>query len=280
MKESGKTMYFDANGPISQVNPDLAFDNSGFLHARSIFTTAGIRNNTLLFAEAHLERLENGGEWLFASGSGFEPKKEEVRKLIVDSYNVLKKNHATSDWRMRATLFQNKEKERQIILAFSPFDFEKLLNDQVKKVQTMSFLFGSDFKKDNQKVGDYRMPFHLEERFGNPLLFCHQDGRLGEGSHANLLLKNRDGEWLTPELDENILTGIGVSHGLGGLDIKSRPIKVDELSNYVGAWFINSLRGPIPIRQIDEFIFTESEKLYDEVKSVFDKNSLKRGFEL
>lgn len=273
----GKTIYFDINGLISQVDPELAFGNSGFLHAKSIFTTAGVRNHQLLFGQDHLDRLVNGAKWLFSESVGLEPTRENIKELIKKSFREIDESEAHKDLRMRLTLFQNSRKELQIIGSFSPFDFKENL---IEKVQTIDLLYGSDFKREGHKVGDYRMPFYWEEKLGVKLLFCHKDGRLGEGSHANLLLRRKDGAWLTPKLDESILTGIGVRQGLVGLNLKEEPISQSDMERFCGAWFINSLRGPIPILKINEKVFNDSEKFQKDVKSIFDENSLKRGFEL
>jgi hypothetical protein len=184
------------------------------------------------------------------------------------------------DWRLRVTLYQNIQngiKELKVLASFTPFDFKC---KEIDSVQTLNHLYGGDFKSDDHKVGDYRMPFYWEERLGTPLLFCHEDGRVGEGSHANLLLRNKSGTWYTPKLEEFILSGIGLRYGLEGLDFRETSIYREDLKEFDGAWFINSLRGPNPILKINECDFRESKKYQSEVMSIFVKNSLEKGFEL
>lgn len=273
MPQAQKSYYFGEKGQILEVSPELAFANSGFLYAQSVFTTARITENTLTFSASHIERLQKGGAWLFKkefSASYFED-------LIRRSYEELCQQANSIEWRMRLTLFKDQSGEVQSVISFS-----KLL-DRAKEIpyaETVKLSFGGDFKKENVKVGDYRMTLFHEQRSGYPLIFCDEKGLIGEGSMANLLFKDDDGNWITPKNNENILFGIGLLQGLEDLDFQERAIQIDDLQDFHGAWFVNALRGPVPILKINDFTFASSSEEQHLVEEMFDRNSLEAGLKL
>ncbi len=270
-----KTFYFNERGELTSVDPGLAFGNSAFLYAQSIFTTAAIRDHSLSFYSQHIDRLKRGVKWCFEK----EVKSEFIEDLILSSYSSLKSCKELAgfgDWKFRLTFIQRANGELFPLLAFSPFTF---LETNVEKVKIVSEVFGSDFKKDNIKVGDYRTSKIYEQRVGEALLFCDKEGFVTEGSYSNLILRAKGGKWVTPK-HEFVLEGIALQHGLEGLGIERCEIHQSELEKYEAAWFINALRGPQAILRIGDHSFKNSLKFHEEIKEVFNKNRKEKGREL
>jgi anthranilate/para-aminobenzoate synthase component I/branched-subunit amino acid aminotransferase/4-amino-4-deoxychorismate lyase len=77
-----------------------------------------------------------------------------------------------------------------------------------------------------------------------------------ETSRGNLFLKDRDGIWCTPPLDEQVLPGITRREVLDVLDDQGTPARirrctVQDLLQSRGAFWTSSLSGAVPITAVD-----------------------------
>ena len=74
-----------------------------------------------------------------------------------------------------------------------------------------------------------------------------------ETSRGNLFLKQADGVWCTPPLDEQVLPGITRREVIDilGDEVRIRPCLVEELRQARGAFWTSSLSGAVAVTSVD-----------------------------
>jgi len=83
-----------------------------------------------------------------------------------------------------------------------------------------------------------------------------QPQNITETSRGNLFIKDEDGVWSTPPLDEHVLPGVTRREVIDVLDDQRTPTRirrcsVQDLLQSRGAFWTSSLSGAVPITAVD-----------------------------
>jgi para-aminobenzoate synthetase/4-amino-4-deoxychorismate lyase len=78
-------------------------------------------------------------------------------------------------------------------------------------------------------------------------LLYNERGELTEFTRGNLVIE-LDGHRVTPPLTCGILPGVFRKMLIARKRVKERVVRKDELARAKGIWFVNSVRGFVPVR--------------------------------
>jgi para-aminobenzoate synthetase/4-amino-4-deoxychorismate lyase len=78
-------------------------------------------------------------------------------------------------------------------------------------------------------------------------LLWNDRGEVTEFTRGNVIMELADGSRVTPPLECGLLDGVGRALELAAGRVRERVVHVDELSQVQRMWFVNALRGLIPV---------------------------------
>jgi len=221
---------------------------SAFLWGMSVFTTALVSKQRLIFGNAHIERLERGLGYLFEEAR--EPKQieNEIRESLHRS--ELFKDEQNESLKLRVTYFKDSSlKKLSLLIEVSEFksnDEPVLLNSHEREERLRAF-------SQDIKIGNYAESFRLKNCLMSEVLFYNSEGYLEDSTIANVILRERETkEWKTPQGD--FFKGIALTHLLKEPQSKITPCKIhrNEQENFDALFLVNSLRGLIPVKRWDD----------------------------
>lgn len=79
-------------------------------------------------------------------------------------------------------------------------------------------------------------------------LLWNDAGEVTEFTRGNVIIERASGELVTPALACGLLDGVGRARALASGHVKEAVVRVDELASARRIWFVNSLRGRIPVQ--------------------------------
>ncbi len=230
------------------------------LYGESVFTSFRVFNGKIPGFELHLQRLfEAVQETYSLKHVSFN----EFYRYFYTSEQILKQAKNNPNSYCRITVFsQVNTGLNQIRFGLSDLcmNFEiSPIKEEIKPVSLKSYL--SPFSKNYVpiKSSSYFQQLHFKKLalklHYNDCLFI-VDGNISEASTSNIVFY-KSGEYFFPEGNfflQGITLEVFKKFCLNqSLSIKAKTISYKELSDYEGAFLLNSVKGLVPIYKIDEF---------------------------
>jgi branched-subunit amino acid aminotransferase/4-amino-4-deoxychorismate lyase len=266
---SERENFYLLDGEIPTIDSlDLLMANSAFLWGKSVFTTGSLSGGGISFYEEHLKRLENSLQWLWEKESF-----DSILNFWNRSWSRLDKNHfSKGEWRFRFTIFEDMNKKLHSVLSLNPF-----IRGELSSVKVDLCPVPVSFRNriENLKLGSYLDTFREGDRQNGIPLFYNISGRVLETPISNIFfyrLKNNKEEFIYPNEKGEMLLGIGIRHGLEGLNLVESHIDKDEINKFSQAFLINSLRGPQPVISLNGYRLEVSDELTERVTHLFNHN--------
>ncbi|MGE4543621.1 MAG: aminotransferase class IV [Pedobacter sp.] len=245
---------------IADDQTGLPVDDGAILFGDTLFETIKVRHNTILLAEAHLDRIQMSAALL-----DFPCDRDAIRTAQQQTAKQLPWPVA----RMRLTLSRGrckglqpppKENARTLITASAYVEPDE---NQIRsgancvfapnrRVNPLSHL--PQMKRGNYADCLYAARF-AQAKGAREALFCNDEGHVLEGATSNLFIV-KDNILITPEAGEVVLAGIMRRHILQiaktlGLATEERPISKKDLILADEAFLSNALIDIMPIARIE-----------------------------
>ena len=224
--------------------------DEGYSFGLGLFETIHIRKNRALFLKEHLLRLNRSIDVLnFKFSKIYEKeilrylednkssKENEVMKIILSEKNkfFLKRdyNYAEEQYKegFRLNISKIKRNESSI------FTYHKTLN-----------YAENIYEKRKSKEYGYDEP-----------LFLNTKGLITEGATSNIFFIKGD-NLVSPNLESGLLNGIVREWIIKNYKVKEIELFYDDIKFFDEAFLTNSLFGIMPIKSIENIIFTTNEK--------------------
>jgi para-aminobenzoate synthetase / 4-amino-4-deoxychorismate lyase len=95
---------------------------------------------------------------------------------------------------------------------------------------------------------DHFRPFEADTPEAFDTLLWNEQGEVTEFTRGNVIVETADGQRVTPPLHCGLLDGVGRAVELASGRVQERAVRVEELASARGIWFVNALRGVLPVR--------------------------------
>lgn len=89
-----------------------------------------------------------------------------------------------------------------------------------------------------------------EQRAANEAILLNNAGHVTCATTSNIVIE-KDGAFITPPLHDGVLNGVTRGCFLKAYDVTERSITADDLLNANGIYLLNSLRGTVPVIELD-----------------------------
>lgn len=253
----------------------LVQTNRSFLYGESVFTTARVRNDKILFLEDHIKRLLEGANFFWGP----------LKSLDLDLLS--QKIHSQlsgQQWQegVRITLSYD-DQLRQILR--SKFDPDKIMIDflhfpcglkQRSKLKSFTVedeqhLLPSFLKSSRRTFQTILMNRTQKLAEDESLLFCGPDQDVFESSWANIFAI-KDNVFYTPPVGGSVLDGIMRKKILQEADVRIENFKLGWLKTCDFVFLSNALWGIIPVEKIDGTHFNQPTTSFTDLeKAIYDK---------
>ena len=217
------------------------------------FTTLKFANNKSYFLDKHIKRLKQTAKYL---------------NFDFTEYNF--------DYIIRQLVqFNNRKRAKVRIIYFNPAKIRCLITlsnletiDYPIKVKTkISVREGEDYKYKLLKNLTNKIYLDKANKMRvNDFLFIDQRGYLLEATFSNVFFLY-DKRIFTPPDSQPILKGVirnvlSETHLPNGYSVVKKQIHYSEISNFEEVFITNSIKGIVPIKQIDNFSYQTKKGLY------------------
>jgi para-aminobenzoate synthetase/4-amino-4-deoxychorismate lyase len=95
---------------------------------------------------------------------------------------------------------------------------------------------------------DHLRPFETDPTEAFDTLLWNEHGEVTEFTRGNVIVETAAGERVTPPLHCGLLDGVGRAAELAAGRVQERVVRTEELGTARGIWFVNALRGVLPVR--------------------------------
>ena len=254
--------------------------NRSFLYGESVFTTARVRNDEILFLDEHLGRLLAGAHFFWGPFkpaelellkqkilSGMDQQKWQEGVRITLSYDdqtrqILKNHFDLNQIKIDFLHFPCGPKKRAKLKSFTVVDEQNLLP---------SFLKTS--RRNLQTILMHRSEKLMEDESA---LFCGPDQEVFESSWANIFAIKDNVLYTTP-VGGSVLDGIMrkkvLLHGQKEFScVKIENFKLGWLKTCDFVFLTNALWGIIPVEKIDGTLFNQpTHDFFKLEKAIYDE---------
>lgn len=244
---------------VSVDQAGLPPDDGAVLFGDTLFETIKVRNNTVLLADAHLDRIQMSAALLDfpCDRAAIQTALQQTAKQL--SWPVARLRLTLSRGRGNGLQAPKPENARTLLTAtaYTEPDENDLTSGAFcvfapnRRVNPLSHL--PQMKRGNYADCLYAARFALAKG-AREALFCNDDGHVLEGATSNLFMI-KDKTLITPEAGEIVLAGIMRRQVLQaarnlGMPIEERPITVKELFLADEAFLTNALIDMLPINRV------------------------------
>lgn len=245
---------------------DLSF-NRGFLYGDGLFETIRTRNYQPLFFEYHLERLQRGCQML-----GLELPSYLKSEYLIDQIEQLTKKLDFPYARVRLTLWRSSAgnylpndntvswKLSASNLSDTNYSCGKSLVAGLYRENVKSLSPLSTIKSLNALLYVQAARYARALQWDDAILM-NNGQRITEGTSSGLMLRQGD-TWVTPPLSEGCVESVMIRVVAGlmkqnGIQVKEIPITEKILSESDEVILVNVIRGVMPVKKIDDNVFSE-----------------------
>ncbi|ENH96795.1 para-aminobenzoate synthase component I [Gracilibacillus halophilus YIM-C55.5] len=182
--------------------------------------------------DEHLQRLSDSARYF-----QFHLQISRVKDQLIN----LARKHVTSEWKVRLLLYENGAIETSIS-KIEPI--RSIITAQLAKQpvdEDNVFIYHKTTHRDYINQVDNDRPNHTFTS-----LLWNTQGMATEFTIGNLVVE-KDGAFFTPPITDGLLPGIYRKHLLREKRVIEKSIPIDQLAAYDRIWFINSVRGWLPV---------------------------------
>lgn len=261
--------YFSKNGkvlPIEEANIPLS--SIEYSYGFGVYETLRVSNRQIYFLKDHVERLMESARII-----GLEhPFTEDVVEESINQI-IAKNNAETCNIKMLLIGAPSKEEAQLFIICLNPlFPDKKLYRDgatfttyKYERVfphaKTLNMLQSYLAYREAKKLGAYDS------------LLINRDGHITEGTRTNFFCI-KDKIIYTP-LEKDILLGVTRKALLkvaveNGYEIVEKDIKIDDITNFDGAFISSTSSKIVPIKSIDEQVLKPQPDELKKLINLFD----------
>lgn len=258
-----KPLCFSRGHILQMQDAAISVNDLGVQRGYGIFDFLRVSRNIPLFMDDHLDRFFHS-----ASGMGLTltHSREEIKEII----KQLIDENDLPDSGVRILLTGGESPDGYQIVEPILTIIQQLIKspaDEINKPGIHLLTYPFQRQLPEVKTTDYLMAIWLQpwlkERGGDDILYCH-DGIVLECPRSNFFMVTNDGILVTPF--RNMLKGITRKKVLElakemGIPVEERDISLADLMESKEAFITSSTKRLIPVRQIDEKMFKNSDSL-------------------
>ena len=268
------------NGTLKEDSNFSLTNNSGFLYGDALFDTLILKNNTLVFFEAHYFRLVAGMRQLRMEIPSYFTQdylESEIRKLVKEN-NLKSARVRTTVYRNNEGLIVPKSNTVNFLMHSSPLTYQTkaIYKLGIYKDNYLASTGISSIKTTNRIPNILAGIFAAENGFDNCVLLNHRK-RLVEASNANIFIVHKK-HIKTPALTEGCIDGIvrkkilGLINDLNTYEITEGTIDSFDLLKADEVFLTNSVMGIQAVTQFKRKKYTNelSKELSKKLESLID----------
>lgn len=255
---SGDFSFFSKNGQIfPREEATIPISNIEYSYGFGVYETLKVRNGVLYFVDQHVERLFHSAEII---GLTHSFTKESIKQYLQELLHALGFDSSdTSACNIKMLLIGGKEPLLYIIPLRPLFPDRKLYSHGAKTL-TVHYERLFPHAKTLNMLGSYLAYKKAKENGCYDALLLNNEGYITEGTRTNFFTIKDKTIFSPPEKD--ILEGVTrltvlYSAKQHGFTIKEKEIMFSNLNEYEGAFLTSTSSKIIPIKQIDDFVFSE-----------------------
>lgn len=223
--------------------------DDGYRFGIGLFETIYVKNNKPLFLDEHLERLNKSLEYF---NVGKTISREEVLKCIENNFDGSLKNHALKimvsenniSYESRINPYGEKEYEKGFLLGIS----------KVNRSNTSPFVYHKTLNY-GECIVEKRKALKLNK---NDFIFLNSDKNVCECTSSNIFFV-KENKIYTPTIDSGLLPGVVRDFVCRNFTVDEVCIGLEDLNSFDECFVTNSLMGIMPVRAIDDIVFSKRE---------------------
>lgn len=253
--------YFYINQKLVNDIKDI-FKSDWYLLGDSVFTSSVIVKGKIPWFEQHVERLTQSiNDYYFQNTLSLE----NIHKLKNKIIKIEDKICSINEGYLRITFFLNEK----LPMGYSPLSIDQI--DCLWQINN-SITEQSSVKCKTLELGNIDFPSYLKNgSYANELYWKRKvirenfddyirllNGNFLEASTSNIFFLLKNGSVVTPKVINGVLDGICRNNVVNYLKknnykVIEEMIKVNRISEIQEAFLTNSVKGIVPIGQIDNF---------------------------
>lgn len=248
------------NGEEAKTSDIAGLLQGDFFHGSRAMTTMLAKGARVVDLERHLERLADHAQQLLID----KPPRADVLKFEIDS--VLAMIGPPLMAKIRVILFADHGRRISRIIEVESLDVDEADSDSDSK--QLGLRFSTHCDRSWARGGHVKTGFLGERQVAirhavasgfDDVLWINGDGELAEATWANIFLIGRTGDLVeiaTPPATSGILLGVvrrRITELLmtAKIPVTERVITLEELPRFDEAFVTSSIRGLVPVAQID-----------------------------
>lgn len=238
----------------------INFDE-GYAFGLGLFETIHIYKNRAIFLKEHLRRINNSIESL---GLNFSKITEmEILKYLKENKN-LEENEV-----LKIILSEKNKICLKHDYKYGNENYKSGFSLNIANTRRNESSIFTYHKTLNYAENIYEKRRSIKLAYDEPL-FLNTKGLVTEGATSNIFFV-KDGELITPKLENGLLNGIIREWLLEKYEVKEMEIYYSDIKDFDEAFLTNSLFGIMPVKSIENIIF-ESRKRSDELLKKYREN--------
>ena len=261
------------NGDFEPGTVPLDAGDRGFLLGDGLFETIAVRNGNPIWLADHMDRMENS-----AAELGIPFDRIKTVSGVVD---VLQKSNAGSEV-LRITLSRGKTGRGLASSGGTPSLLITLASFASTPLEPCRLKISSIRRNEHAPSSRLKTLSYIDAIMAarevadeaDEALMLNVVGNVASTTIANIFLL-KDGKFITPSLDQGILSGITRQKIMALRSVVERPIAPNELYGADAVFLCNSLRSVRPVSQINGIIVKSQslEKLHHDLIDLMTKGN-------
>lgn len=257
---------------IPEESAHIGIHDAGFLYGHGAYETLRTYNGNVKYFNEHFARLSASAK---ALGIPLKQNQEELENALVQ---LVAKNtpHTGDDLRMRITLSAGnanfvKHRSGTSTMLMSVGSIADSTHPSIKLVTFSGERSAAHIKSTSMITNILAQKYAREHEADEALLVDHS-GHITEGSFCNIFIV-KSGVLYTPP--NNILEGITRRIVLKAardiLPVKEQVISLDEALKADEAFITSTVRGVVPVKEIDDKRFDEPGTFTNAIRGAYTK---------
>jgi D-alanine transaminase/branched-chain amino acid aminotransferase len=247
---------------IAEEKAVLHLSDLSIQRGYGVFDFFKVANSVPVFLKEHLDRFYFSAEQMRLE---IAYSKDELKKIL---FELLEKNSAV-DTGVRITLTGGYSTDGYQLskpnLIISLRSFAPPSKDQLAKGIKL-IIYEHQRQMPHVKTIDYLMPIWLQplvkENNADDILY-HQKGIITECPRSNFFIVTNENKIVTPS--KNVLKGVIrmklIEAAQTNFKVEERGISIQEIKTAKEAFITSTTKTILPVRQIDEHVFTKSNRI-------------------
>jgi branched-chain amino acid aminotransferase len=261
--------YFSLNGDILPATEAvIPLNNIEYAYGFGVYDSLRLSKGRLLFADEHIGRLLESAA-IIDLPHPFTP--EQIEKHIKEL--VEKTGAETCNVKTMLVGGRDKASAGLYIICLNPLFPNRSLYKDGAKVITAEYERPFPHAKTLNMLPSY-LAYRRAARFGAyDALSINQGGEITEGTRTNFFAVKGRTIFSPPE--DVILPGVTRSKVLdiarqNNFEIKHQPIRLEDIADYDGAFITSTSSKIVPLRSINDFVWSEIDPAIRQLMSAFD----------